>query len=113
MICGEAEVLDALLMYSEAREPLILLNLTISLTFESCTAAMSTDDKSVQFKSEKICEALLSLERTCYGVLTVHDSSGCCCGLSGRLSKLWSVMGKEFSLKHVRLPRRQAAPHNR
>lgn len=67
MICGEAEVLDALLMYSEAREPLILLNLTISLTFESCTAAMSTDDKSVQFKSEKICEALFSLSNMLWG----------------------------------------------
>lgn len=42
-----------------------------------------------------------SLSRTCYGVLTVHDSSGCCCGFSGRLSKVWSVVGKEFSLKHV------------
>lgn len=50
---------------------------------------------------------LLSLTHTCYGVLTVHDSSGCCCGRSGRLSKVWSAMGKEFSLKHVRLPGRQ------
>lgn len=68
MICGGAEVLDALLMYSEAREPLILLNLTISLTFESCTApAMSTDDKSVQFKSEKTCEAPLPHSHMLWG----------------------------------------------
>lgn len=47
------------------------------------------------------------------GCFTVHDSSGCCGGRSGRLSKVWLAMGKDFSLKHVRLPGEQAALRNR